>query len=52
MNNVGYVFVGFLLEEVLLKIYRARKNHKLDEWRDFCSWIETLPYMSEFLGGE
>ena len=38
--------------EVLLKIYRARKNHKLDEWRTFCSWIETLPYMSEFLGGE
>lgn len=38
--------------EVLLKIYRARKNHKLDEWRTFCCWIETLPYMSEFLGGE
>ena len=38
--------------EALLKIYRARKNHKLDEWRTFCSWIETLPYMSEFLGGE
>lgn len=38
--------------EVLLKIYRARKNHKLDEWKTFCSWIETLPYMSEFLGGE
>ena len=38
--------------EVLLKIYRSRKNHKLDEWRTFCSWIETLPYMSEFLGGE
>lgn len=37
--------------EVLLKIYRARKNHKLDEWRTFCSWIEMLPYMSEFLGG-
>lgn len=38
--------------EVLLKIYRARKNHKLDEWRQFCEWVETLPYMSEFLGGE
>lgn len=38
--------------EVLLKIYRARKNHKLDEWRTFCCWIKTLPYMSEFLGGE
>ena len=38
--------------EVLLNMYHARKNHKLDEWRTFCSWIETLPYMSEFLGGE
>lgn len=38
--------------EVLLNMYHARKNHKLDEWRTFCCWIETLPYMSEFLGGE
>lgn len=30
--------------EVLANIYHARKNHKLDEWHDFCSWIETLPY--------
>ena len=30
--------------ENLANIYRARKNHKLDEWHDFCSWIETLPY--------
>lgn len=30
--------------EVLSAMYRDRKNHKLDEWRDFCKWIETLPY--------
>ena len=36
--------------ETLFSIYRQRKNHKLDEWRDFCKWIETLPYMKEFLG--
>lgn len=30
--------------EVLANIYKSRKGHKLDEWRDFCSWIETLPY--------
>ena len=36
--------------ETLLSIYRQRKSHKLDEWRDFCKWIETLPYMKEFLG--
>ena len=30
--------------EVLANIYKSRKNHKLDEWREFCSWIKTLPY--------
>ena len=30
--------------EVLANIYKWRKDHKLDEWRDFCKWIETLPY--------
>ena len=29
---------------VLRNIYRARKSHKLDEWVNFCRWIETLPY--------
>lgn len=38
--------------EVLFKIYHARKNHKLNEWREFCDWIETLPYAKEFLGLE
>ena len=30
--------------EVLSGIYIYRKNHKLDEWREFCHWIEQLPY--------
>lgn len=30
--------------EVLHNMYFSRKNHKLDEWREFCKWIETLPY--------
>ena len=29
---------------VLRNIYHSRRNHKLDEWRDFCKWIESLPY--------
>ena len=33
--------------QVLIHIYRARKNHKLDEWHTFCDWIETLPYFKE-----
>lgn len=30
--------------EVLANIYGSRKDHKLDEWREFCQWIEKLPY--------
>ena len=37
--------------EVLANIYHDRKNHKLDEWREFCEWIKTLPY-SELITGE
>lgn len=37
--------------EVLANIYRARRNHKLTEWREFCRWIESLPY-SELITGE
>ena len=36
--------------EVLANIYKSRKNHKLDEWREFCTWIESLPY-SEIITG-
>lgn len=28
---------------VLRSMYHARKNHKLDEWKQFCEWCETLP---------
>lgn len=30
--------------EVLAGIYEHRKNHKLDEWCEFCQWIEELPH--------
>ena len=36
---------------VLRNMYHARKNHPLDEWRDFCRWIETLPYSELITGG-
>lgn len=36
--------------ETLLNIYNQRKNHKLDEWHDFCNLlILQLPYMAEFI---
>lgn len=37
---------------VLKNIYHARKNHKLNEWRELCSWIEGLPYSTLITGEE
>lgn len=37
--------------ENLLNIYETRRNHKLDEWKDFCKWIERLPN-AELITGE
>lgn len=37
--------------EVLANIYKSRKDHKLDEWRNFCKWIDKLPY-SELITGK
>lgn len=36
--------------EVLANIYKSRKNHKLDEWHDFCEWVESLPYSKLITG--
>ena len=36
--------------EVLVNIYKWRRDHKLDEWHTFCDWIESLPY-SELITG-
>lgn len=37
--------------EVLANMYHSRRNHKLDEWREFCKWIESLPYSELITGG-
>lgn len=47
-NQTRNVMMNF---EVLANIYRQRKSHKLDEWREFCRWIEKLPH-SELITGE
>lgn len=36
---------------VLANMYHARKDHKLDEWREFCKWIVSIPY-SELITGK
>ena len=39
--------------EVLANMYKSRKNHKLDEWKRFCNWIEDwLPYSSKLITGK
>lgn len=35
----------------LKTIYSQRKTHRLPEWREFCSWIESLPYSELITGG-
>ena len=35
--------------EVLINIYRARRYHKLDEWKVLCAEIEKLPYAKELI---
>lgn len=36
--------------EVLTNMYRSRHNHKLDEWREFCEWVKSLPYSHLIIG--
>lgn len=36
----------------LKTIYHQRKNHRLPEWREFCSQIETFPYFDRLVLGE
>ncbi len=40
-----------LTYENFVNMYRARRNHKLDEWHTFCDAIRNLPY-SELITGE
>ncbi len=38
--------------EVLANMYKSRKAHKLNEWVEFCKWIETLPAAQELICGD
>lgn len=46
-NQIRNVMLNY---EVLSNMYHSRKNHKLDEWREFCKWIENLPYAELIIG--
>lgn len=43
-NQKRTIFLNF---EVLLNMYHARKNHKLDEWQEFCKTVEQIPLFKE-----
>lgn len=47
-NQTRNVMINY---EVLANIYKSRKDHKQDEWRSFCKWIEELPYSELIAGG-
>lgn len=47
-NQIRNVMMNY---EILANIYKSHKNHKLDEWREFCKWIESLPYSELIMGG-
>lgn len=47
-NQTRNVMINY---EVLANIYKSRKDHKLDEWRNFCKWIEELPHSELITGG-
>ena len=47
-NQLRTVMLNY---EVLANMYKSRKNHKLDEWRTFCEYIEMFPY-SELITGK
>lgn len=54
-NPCGFILTARMTTNYrqLKTIYTQRKNHRLPEWREFCKWIETLPYAKELItGGE
>lgn len=44
--------VDFFSYQCLRHIYYQRKGHRLQEWRQFCEWIEGLPYAKELIIGD
>lgn len=50
-NPAGFMLTARLTTNYrcLKNIWRQRRNHRLPEWREFCKWIETLPYAKELI---
>lgn len=48
-SSYNQKFIWTANYQILRNIYFSRKNHKLDEWVEFCKIIETLPYAKELI---
>ena len=50
-NPAGFCLTARLTTNYrcLKNIWRQRRDHRLPEWREFCKWIETLPYAKELI---
>ena len=50
-NPAGFELTARLTTDYrcLMNIHRQRHDHRLPEWREFCKWIETLPYAKELM---
>ena len=50
-NPAGFQLTARLTTNyrALKTVYYQRKNHRLPEWREFCKWVETLPYFKELI---
>jgi hypothetical protein len=35
--------------QTLRRIYVQRRNHRLPHWREFCTWVETLPFAEQLI---
>ena len=50
-NPAGFMLTARMTTNYrcLKNIWRQRRNHRLPEWREFCKWIESLPYAKELI---
>lgn len=50
-NPAGFMLTARMTTNYrcLKNIWRQRRHHRLPEWREFCKWIETLPYAKELI---
>ena len=48
MNSIKDIDLDY---ETLFSIYHQRKNHKLDEWREFTNILRDLPCIKPIMEG-